>query len=1132
MQISNDGGKVLKKLNEHKNFPILDHPDQSVTTPKLADQAVTQGKIADSAVDAGKIADSAVTTGKIADLNVTQGKIADQAIGTGKIADLAVTSGKIADLAVTNAKIADLSVTQGKLADGSVTTAKIATGALDTRYYTKTQIDSATRDHLGTWRGHVPDEYFTKLELQGGALNSQYISPAGVDTKLNTFTTTNLYTKTELNAGQLDSRYYTEAEVDAKLAANVSGNHTGTWQGYTPAQLQGSGGSSMYRSVKSYGAVGDGTADDTSAIASAIAALQDGDTLYFPATVNGYVTTSPLTIPRFANVIMDATIWYKGTANDTCLTIGDAAGDVNARTLKLSVRRNTTSNWLSESSIGIKLVNLNQCDVQIVHATDFTIGVQLIGDGRGFAYNNIRLQRINNNKIGLDLTSTTGGWCNENLFLGGRFAVDSNVNLTLSRYGVRMNSAGLEYCNNNVFQKPSFELSFGSTMVEALCAWIVKGENNHFLELRAENNGADYWDGILARTENDSTNNKFVVGTAGGYGFNYLRVNDTGAFRTSYVEDSNYLMAEQVKHLVYKTGPLHKTAKVTDGNLSFPDVHISYYSETTVYKYSATSGNATLGANYVELNNGWGVGVFVDLRNKLTGMPKRFVIRRDAEINYGGRLNIVCYDASGAVMTGGTDVKGNSDGSTLFWTPGQYGGGSYDQGSDSSDDFFVWVSNNVSAIRVVLTDGSNPIRLRGFSIFELNPNASTTAYTGLDIPSSDVKGVFYVDDFAYLATGIGTANEDWQPAIQACIDLAATFRAATSTINDVVTVKFGLKRYKTRKPIMLPRMGITLEGVNVSGQMPDIEYTYGFGATDTNCTIIEKTTTTTWGTKTRTMRGASVTDNYNVDAIIMVDHPDEQWTYNVTIKNLFLRSRTATGYGIFAPRLARSKFENVMIYKAPIGFFTYDTWMTEFNHVHIRDATTAGFRWITDTGTNATGTSTHFNNCFADTCGIGFDLQRLHYSVLNACAADHITGICYKLSGTDGITMNGCGAEDTKPNCDIFDLGNNALVTVNGFSTYDLDGATAGTHAVINITGNGVNAVFNACKFVNYNAGVNTTFTKNYIIAQSCNIEFHSCVLPTNGGAATIGTSSVVHTWDLTGYKQITSAGTKTAQMV
>lgn len=395
-----------------------------------------------------------------------------------------------------------------------------------------------------------------------------------------------------------------------------------------------------------------------------------------------------------------------------------------------------------------------------------------------------------------------------------------------------------------------------------------------------------------------------------------------------------------------------------------------------------------------------------------------------------------------------------------------------------------------------------------------------------------VIGVHHVEDYANLAVNVGQATEDWQPAIQACIDNAANYRTSGSkTANSVAKVMFGLKRYKIRNPILIPVQGIILEGVSFSAFMPDNEYVYGFGADDINCTVIEKTTSTNtlYASKTRVTRDGNITTLFNVDAIIMLDHQDENWNYNTTISNMFLRSRTATGYGIYAPRAAHLTIDNVKIYKAQTGYFTYDTWMSQFHRVHVRDAQT-GFKFVYD-NRGAAGTTCNFVNCFADTCSVaGFDLQTLHYSSMINCAADHCTGSLYRFYGCDAMTMIGCGAEDVRANSDIIVLENNTLITVNGFSTYAIAANTSGSHAPINCLSNGIRAVFNGCKFQNY-ATSETSFTKAYIVAQSCNIEFHSCQLPTNVGTGTVGASSIVHLWDNTGYKQTTSSGTKTATM-
>jgi hypothetical protein len=44
-----------KRVTDHKNASVLDHPNGSVTAEKLASNAVTKSKIADGAVDSAKL---------------------------------------------------------------------------------------------------------------------------------------------------------------------------------------------------------------------------------------------------------------------------------------------------------------------------------------------------------------------------------------------------------------------------------------------------------------------------------------------------------------------------------------------------------------------------------------------------------------------------------------------------------------------------------------------------------------------------------------------------------------------------------------------------------------------------------------------------------------------------------------------------------------------------------------------------------------------------------------------------------------------------------------------------------------------------------------------------------------------
>jgi len=78
------------------------------------------------------------------------------------------------------------------------------------------------------------------------------------------------------------------------------------------------------RNVQSYGAVGNGSHDDTAAINSAIAALRPGDTLLFPCTANStYLITSQLTI-NVTDVSVDGSSCaaIRDTGSGTVMVIG------------------------------------------------------------------------------------------------------------------------------------------------------------------------------------------------------------------------------------------------------------------------------------------------------------------------------------------------------------------------------------------------------------------------------------------------------------------------------------------------------------------------------------------------------------------------------------------------------------------------------------------------------------------------------------------------------------------------------------------------------------------------------------------------------------------------------------------
>lgn len=179
-------------------------------------------------------------------------------------------------------------------------------------------------------------------------------------------------------------------------------------------------------SVKQYGAVGDGVADDTAAIqAAANAALNAGgnSTVYFPE--GNYKTTGTVQI-KCAIDGRSGQIQYYGTG--TALIVGDTSSWVLSRKsiyLPRIINMNVSaSKTYDGTSIGARLINLNSCQISFDFIQYFEEGLVCEGLSQGFVHNNIAAGTLWSNRRNLIFRPTSGatiGWVNSNTVVGGRF---------------------------------------------------------------------------------------------------------------------------------------------------------------------------------------------------------------------------------------------------------------------------------------------------------------------------------------------------------------------------------------------------------------------------------------------------------------------------------------------------------------------------------------------------------------------------------------------------------------------------------------------------------------------------------------------------------------------------------------
>ncbi|MGF6847384.1 hypothetical protein QFZ51_002619 [Chitinophaga sp. W3I9] len=251
-----------------------------------------------------------------------------------------------------------------------------------------------------------------------------------------------------------------------------------------------------------FGALGNPAVDSTNALKDAVKVVNaysvtspdpgtsyygNKPTLYFPRG-DRYTCSATLNIGAGVNVEMEAPVSFVDPTDSLPGMVIGSDGASNA-SVKLSIRivKETISGWTNESCIGVKLINLLSSRLNLEFVSSFTINAQLMGSVQ-CAYNRAGIGTLKDGKIQLDLqASGTEGFCNENVFTGGRFAVNSLSGLAnKARYGVRIGMSGTtaHIPNNNVFYKPSFELSASTgwltirTIIMTLSITAIAG--NHF----------------------------------------------------------------------------------------------------------------------------------------------------------------------------------------------------------------------------------------------------------------------------------------------------------------------------------------------------------------------------------------------------------------------------------------------------------------------------------------------------------------------------------------------------------------------------------------------------------------------------------------------------------------------------
>lgn len=185
-----------------------------------------------------------------------------------------------------------------------------------------------------------------------------------------------------------------------------------------------------------------------------------------------------------------ATLTYTGSG--TALVIGeDTSGVVTARkTFRLPRVVKAALGW-DGTSVGVKLINLNTCEVYVPFVQYTEYGLVVVGKGQGSVHNNIYLGALWHCHKELVLDPDATGWVNQNVFYGGRLAMPTVGSIPeagaddTDAWMVKLGpNAAASPPNNNTFIGLSLEGN-----VPPYYRLDIRGRYNVFLNCRFEKMG-------------------------------------------------------------------------------------------------------------------------------------------------------------------------------------------------------------------------------------------------------------------------------------------------------------------------------------------------------------------------------------------------------------------------------------------------------------------------------------------------------------------------------------------------------------------------------------------------------------------------------------------------------------------
>lgn len=465
-----------------------------------------------------------------------------------------------------------------------------------------------------------------------------------------------------------------------------------------------------YINVDDYGAVGDGITDDLQAFTNAITECTlTGKDFYVPNKTY-YISDSIIFDSINYNINFNGRVKYTG--NSAAIIINNSG----EKTIKVNAIGDPLS--YTAGSIGVLIKKSYNNNIFSDYIGGFETAFKLNAEG-SIAYNRIYLGYLHNNMYGIYINSINSGWCNENIFIGGRIQLDGANPLYKVGIGIYIKADNGYRPNSNRFIKFSAEETGVAVKLDA-------GQRNFFDDIRVEKAVK------ILQASNNAFCNKMTVSY--GLDTDITRIDDTSGTKTNTIEFTEYYN----KICIYSNHDIIKGAYSNDSKATFNDSYLCGLVNSGGTPVIGQMRNFSSIDYCLNKSNNAVLGIVIDTTNH-----KQFSIKPYTEgTNY--KAMCVLWDSSNNIISTGVDtstdtaIRNYGDSASLgfnYW---------YSGGQTSGAECNITVPDTCVKMFIGIIENS---KLSGFDI-----------YACVNYPRSSIFGVINETNIigSQLAYGLAT----------------------------------------------------------------------------------------------------------------------------------------------------------------------------------------------------------------------------------------------------------------------------------------------------------------------------------------------------------------------------------------